>query len=62
MRNKGLEKYNDRLIKKIENRLISDFENSFWNKKRYEILNREIEKDVNDRLDIASIIDKIKDI
>jgi LAO/AO transport system kinase len=60
--NKGLEKYNDRLVKKIENRLISDFENSFWNKKRYEILNREIEKDVNDRLDIDSIIDKIKDI
>ncbi len=60
--NKGLDKYNDRFIKKIKHRLISDFENSFWNKKRYEFLNSEIEKDINDRLDIDSIINKIKSI
>jgi len=60
--NKILKKYNERFIKKIKHKLVNEFENSFWNKERYEILNEEIKKDVRNRPSIDSIIKKIKSI
>ena len=60
--NKILKKYNERFIKKIKHKLVNEFENSFWNKERYDILNEEIKKDVRNRPSIDSIIKKIKSI
>ena len=60
--NRGLEKYDDRFIRKIKDKLVTEFESSFWNKDRYSILNKEIKKDVKKRESINKIIDKIKSV
>jgi len=60
--NIGSTKYNERLIKKIKYKLINDFEDSFWNQERYEVLNEEIKKNKKNRSSINSIIEKIKSI
>ena len=53
-------KYNQRYIKKIKDRLIQDFENNFWNNNRLEILDLEVSKESNKRSSIHEIINKLK--
>ena len=53
-------KYNQRYIKKIKDRLIQDFENNFWNNNRLEILDLEVSKESDKRSSIHEIINKLK--
>ena len=53
-------KYNKRFIKRIKDKLVQDFENSFWNENRIKILNIETTKEINKRSSIQTIINKIK--
>ena len=53
-------KYEQRYIKKIKDKLVQDFEENFWNKKRLEELGLEIKKKPNDRKSVQEIISKLK--
>ena len=55
-------KYNQRYIKKIKDKLIQDFEDSFWNSERLKILDLEVEKDTNKRKSTKEIINKLKSL
>ena len=55
-------KYNQRYIKKIKDKLIQDFEDSFWNSERLKILDLEVEKDANKRKSTQEIINKLKSL
>ena len=55
-------KYNQRYIKKVKDKLIQDFEDSFWNSKRLKILDLEVAKDANKRKSTKEIINKLKSL